>query len=154
MKKFALLLLPLMLQACGEQPANTKTAPATDLATTQTETKTETAKPAEAEKPITVTADELLKGYKENELAGDQKFKDKTLIVTGKIETIESGIADMPFILLKAGGDMEFNKPQAMFSKDDTPMLAKLKKGQDIKLQCVGAGEMGGSPILKDCKVL
>ena len=83
-----------------------------------------------------------------------QKFKDKNLIVTGKIESIESGIADMPYIMLKAGGDMEFMKPQAHFNKEDTPVLAKLKKGQAIKLQCVGNGEVGGMPMLKDCKVL
>ena len=152
MKKFALLLLPLILQACGQQPANTNNAPANGSATAPTST--ETAKTTETEKPITVTADELLKGYKENELAGDQKFKDKNIIVTGKIEAIESGIADMPFILLKAGGNMEFNKPQAHFSKDDTATLAKLKKGQAIKLQCIGDGEIAGSPMLKDCKVI
>ena len=146
MKKLALLLLPLMLQACGEQPTNSNNTASTTATTTEAATPTET--------PITVTADELLKGYKENELAGDQKFKDKNLIVTGKIESIESGSADMPYIMLKAGGDMEFMKPQAHFNKEDTPVLAKLKKGQAIKLQCVGNGEVGGMPMLKDCKVL
>ena len=148
MKKLALLILPLMLQACGEQPTNSNTTAATTATTTTPEAATPT------ETPMTVTADELLKGYKENELAGDQKFKDKNLIVTGKIESIESGIADMPYIMLKAGGDMEFMKPQAHFNKEDTPVLAQLKKGQAIKLQCVGNGEVGGMPMLKDCKVL
>lgn len=145
MKNYLLPIVILTLVGCGGTPSNTNqtvngSAPA---ATNQA--------PAET---INVTADELVKGYKENELAGDQKFKDKNLVVTGKIETIESGIADMPYIMLKAGGDMEFNKPQAHFNKEDTAMLAKLKKGQAIKLQCIGNGEIGGMPMLKDCKVL
>ena len=145
MKNYLLSIAILTLVGCGGTPSNTNqiangSAPA---ATNQAPTET-----------INVTADELVKGYKENELAGDQKFKDKNLIVTGKIESIESGIADMPYIMLKAGGDMEFNKPQAHFNKEDTAMLAKLKKGQAIKLQCIGNGEIGGMPMLKDCKVL
>lgn len=147
MKNYLLPIVILTLVGCGGTPSNTNqtvngSAPA---ATNQA--------PAPAE-TINVTADELVKGYKENELAGDQKFKDKNLIVTGKIESIESGIADMPYIMLKAGGDMEFNKPQAHFNKEDTAMLAKLKKGQAIKLQCIGNGEIGGMPMLKDCKVI
>ena len=146
MKKLALLMLPLMLQACGEQPTNSNTTASTTATTTEAATPTET--------PMTVTADELLKGYKDNELAGDQKYKGKPLIVTGKIFSIESGIADMPFIMLKAGGDMSFNMPQAHFDKSDTPTLSKLKKGATIKVQCTGDGEMAGTPILKDCKVI
>lgn len=146
MKKLALLMLPLMLQACGEQPTNSNTTASTTATTTEAATPTET--------PMTVTADELLKSYKENELAGDQKYKDKLLIVTGKLDSIQSGIGDSPFILLKAGGDMEFNKPQAHFDKSQSADLAKLKKGTAIKIQCTGNGEIAGAPMLKDCKVL
>ena len=55
MKKLALLLLPLMLQACGEQPTNSNNTASTTATTTEAATPTET--------PITVTADELLKGF-------------------------------------------------------------------------------------------
>ena len=147
MKNYLLPIAILTLVGCGGTPSNTNQTAngSAPTATNQAPAPTET---------INVTADELVKGYKENELAGDQKFKDKNLIVTGKIESIESGIADMPYIMLKAGGDMEFNKPQAHFNKEDTAMLAKLKKGQAIKLQCIGNGEIGGMPMLKDCKVI
>ncbi len=146
MRKLLPCLAFLALVGCGDNnTANNATTANNASATTA----------PKADMPaITVTADELLKSYKENELAGDQKYKDKLLIVTGKLDSIQSGIGDSPFILLKAGGDMEFNKPQAHFDKSQSADLAKLKKGTAIKIQCTGNGEIAGAPMLKDCKVL
>lgn len=145
MKRFALVMSVLLLTACGTETTN------------QNE---QTVKPNTEQSPepvvemIEATADELLNSYKENELAGDEKYKGKTLIITGKINSIQSGLGDTPFILLNAGGDMEFALPQAHFSNSEKQSLLELKKGTNVKLQCIGDGEIGGTPMLKDCKVL
>lgn len=114
----------------------------------------EVATPEPVVETIEVTADELLAAYKENELAGDQKYKGKTLLVTGVLDSIQSGMGDTPYLLLKAGDEFEFSMPQAHFDKSETDSLVALKKGERIKIQCVGNGEVIGSPMLKDCKVV
>ena len=137
--KRLLFILPFLLIGCGETP---KTA--------------DSAKPAETKtvEVVKVTAADLLKAYNENEVAGDQKYKDKTLEVTGKIDDIQSGIGSDKFVILKAGGANEFNKPRARFAETETAKIATLKKGADIKMQCMGDGEVMKSPMLKDCKIL
>lgn len=147
MKKIFLAAALLALVGCSD---NSTSAPETQAATESAEVVT----PEPKEEVIEVTADELVAAYKENELAGDQKYKGKTLLVTGVLDSIQSGIDDTPFLLLKAGGEFEFNMPQAHFAKSETDSLVALKKGESIKIKCVSDGEMIGSPMLKDCKVV
>jgi len=105
------------------------------------------------EPPISVSADELLDAYKANEIAANQKFKGKKVIVRAQISAIEAGIGDEPYLVLSAGDQFEFQRPQARFTRDAAPVAATLKKGQSIKLQCVGNGEIAGTPMLKGCVV-
>ena len=147
MKKLFLVAGLLVLSACTDNA----TTPQENVATTETEVASEA---APVEEVINVTADELLAAYKENELAGDKQFKGKTLLVTGVLDSIQSGIGDSPFLLLKAGDEFEFNMPQAHFNASETDSLVALKKGARIQIQCVSEGEMMGAPMLKDCKVV
>lgn len=156
MKKLFLVAGLLVLSACSD---NTATVPQDVQADASQETvvtaETEVVPEAEpVEEVIKVTADELLAAYKENELAGDKQFKGKTLIVTGVLDSIQSGFGDTPYLMLKAGDEYEFNMPQAHFDASETDSLVALKKGESIQIQCVSDGEMMGSPMLKDCKVV
>ena len=146
MKKLFLVAGLLVLSACSD---NATTTPQENVAETEVASEA-----APVEEVINVTADELLAAYKENELAGDKQFKGKTLLVTGVLDSIQSGIGDSPFLLLKAGDEFEFNMPQAHFNASETDSLVALKKGARIQIQCVSEGEMMGSPMLKDCKVV
>ena len=142
MKKIFLATILVALVGCDD--ANTETNVATE-SNTQSEAPVET---------IEVTADELLKAYKENELAGDKAYKGKNLIVTGILDSIESGMGDSPYLTLKAGDEYEFNTPQAHFQKSETDSLIELKKGESVTLHCIGNGEIIGSPMISDCKVV
>ncbi len=146
MKKLFLVAGLLVLSACSD---NATTTPQENVAETEVASEA-----APVEEVINVTADELLAAYKENELAGDKQFKGKTLLVTGVLDSIQSGIGDSPFLLLKAGDEFEFNMPQAHFNASETDSLVALKKGARIQIQCVSEGEMMGAPMLKDCKVV
>ena len=124
------------------------------------EKKTSTADPAAvsepakpAEPPIQVTANELLKAYKDNEVAANQKYKGKQLILNARISRIEAGIGDQPYLVLAAGNEFEFSRPQARLAEDQEAVAATLKKGQQVLLQCIGNSEVGGTPMLKDCRV-
>ncbi|MFT4257051.1 MAG: zinc-ribbon domain-containing protein [Pseudoxanthomonas sp.] len=100
---------------------------------------------------INVTAIELHAAYDANEIAADAKFKGKRLRVSGLVESIESDVMDEPDIVLYAG-DSVFNPPRASgMSKAQAAMLVK---GKSADIECTGAGEVMGTPMLEDCRLL
>jgi hypothetical protein len=117
--------------------------------TTTGEVKPTDAKPAATE----VTATDLVKAYKANEIAANEKFKGKELLVSGTIESIDAGMSDKPTIVLKTGMDYGMNNPRADLADSDMKKAATLKKGQAIKMLCVGNSEMAGTPMLDDCVI-
>lgn len=103
------------------------------------------------EPPIAVTATELLAAYQENEVGANAKYKGKRLAITGRIKSIEAGFGDRPYLTLAAGGQFEFASPHANMAKSEDSAVANLKKGQTVKLICIGDSEMAGTPILSEC---
>ncbi|QBP10129.1 OB-fold protein [Cupriavidus metallidurans] len=106
-----------------------------------------------AEPPVQVTANDLLNAYKENEIAANQKYKGKQLILKARISSIEAGMGDEPYLVLTAGSEFEFSRPQAHLARGQDAAAAALKKGQQVTLQCIGNSEVAGTPMLKDCRV-
>lgn len=117
----------------------------------QATSNSETAAPAEP--PIEVTANELLNAYKNNEVAANQQFKGKNLLVSATVSSIDAGISDEPYLTLKAGSEYEFNQPQAHLADAEQNKAASLSKGQKIKLLCVGNSEIAGTPMLDNCSI-
>lgn len=108
---------------------------------------------APPEPPQKVSASGLLKAYKDNEIAANEKYKGKRLIVSARIGSTEAGMGDEPYLVLNAGGEYEFSKPQAHLAEDQHGAAASLKKGQAVTLECIGNSEVAGTPMLKDCRV-
>lgn len=100
----------------------------------------------------TVPAEEILKTYSENEVRGDKYYKNKNLVVSGTIKSIDSGIGDEPYIIFTTKNKYSFSAVQAHFVKDEHDKLIELNKGQKIEISCVGGGEVAGSPMLKQCR--
>ncbi|PIT24603.1 hypothetical protein BGI37_08940 [Snodgrassella alvi] len=100
---------------------------------------------------IKVTSNELLKAYKANEVAANKKFKDKKLSISGTINSIEAGLGDEPYVVLKAGDEFEIDMPQAKLATSEADKAAILKKGQKINMICTGDSEFAGTPMLSDC---
>lgn len=141
MKKILLAVAVLALIGC-------------DDTTTTAQSDTATEAPAAPEEVIEVTAEELWAAYDKNELAGDQAYKDKTIVVTGVLDSIESGLGDTPYLTLRAGDEYNFNTPQAHFDKSETDSLVTLSKGESVTLRCKGDGEIMGSPMLSGCTIV
>ena len=135
------VLVVIGIFAGGKESSNATSAESTSEQTVQEEA------------PIQVKASELLNAYKNNEIAANQQFKDKSLLVTAIVESIEADLMDEPYLVLKAGDQFEFNKPQAHLAKSDANKAATLNKGQQIVLRCIGNSEIGGTPMLKDCVI-
>lgn len=99
---------------------------------------------------ISVTSDELQCDYENNEVAGDQKYRGKTLLVTGIIMSINRGIGENHYVCLNGGRNM-FIQPHAHMYEGHENYLANLQKGQAITLVCKGDGMLMGSAVLSGC---
>ena len=115
------------------------------------------AKPTEPAKDastaVAVTADALVKAYDDNEIAANEKYKGKELIVSGTIGSIDADMSDKPVIKLKSNHNYGMSSPLAKLAESDLPKASTLKKGQAIKLKCIGDSEVGGTPMLEDCVI-
>lgn len=88
---------------------------------------------------VSVTAYDLAAAYKSNEVAADEKYKGKTLRITGTIDSIGKDIIDTPYVTLKGEpGDYSMEDVQCMFAEDDIATLSKLSKGTTITI--IGTG--------------
>lgn len=99
---------------------------------------------------INVTSDKLQSDYENNEVAGDQQYRGKALLVSGIVMSINRGIGENYYVCLNGGSNM-FIQPHARMSEGDKNYLANLQKGQTITLVCMGNGMLMGSAILNQC---
>jgi len=101
---------------------------------------------------VKVTAREVAKKYADNEVAANQKYKGKTVLLEGIVQDIQSGIRDEPSLVFK--GINMFMGPQARFKAPDIQRIAAIRKGEKQKLVCIAAGEAIGNAFFKDCVFL
>lgn len=66
------------------------------------------------------------------------------------VESINSGIGDVPYVVLKTGD--AFDSVQMTFSRKYRDKALDLDKGDRIKYSCIGGSVIVGTPILRDCK--
>lgn len=99
---------------------------------------------------ISSSASQIAQAYNENQVAADQRFFKKTLFISGRIQSINSGIGNEPYLSLY--GVNEFLLPQAHFENGNMQKIAALKKGQKIYLVCIGNGAIIGTPMFNHCK--
>ena len=95
-----------------------------------------------------VTASDLYREYRSNEVAADEKYKGKILTVTGTVESVGKDIADTPYVAIKAGDVI--GSVQCMFSEQYSSDLASLHKGDEVKIRGKCDGKFG-NVILRGC---
>lgn len=101
------------------------------------------------ENVLAVSAIDVAKEYEKNQVSADQKYFEKSLLVTGRISSINSGLGNEPYVVLR--GANIFLSPQIHFDKNNAEKIATLEKGQKLSFVCVGAGAVVGSPMFKKC---
>lgn len=102
-----------------------------------------------AEEAIVVTANELFEAYQNNEVAADQKYKGKSLEVTGTVASIDSGVGDKAIVQLTTSN--QFMPIAAQGDKKFTEHAATISKGDEVTLDCKGDGEVAGFVQLGKC---
>ena len=108
--------------------------------------------PKPAPDALVVTAKDLWSAYDANEVAADEQYKGKRLIVTGKLQSIDKGILDD--VVLKLRTKNQFLSVHATLRDSEKAAAAALKKGVTVKVRCIGDGLILGSPLLKKCRLL
>lgn len=91
--------------------------------------------------PISVTADEISAEYFANSARADLKYKGKLVEVTGIVDSAKEDAT------LRAQDVFIYT------SMASTAEATKLNKGQHVKLECVGRGDVSGFAKLGDCIV-
>lgn len=103
---------------------------------------------------VIVTAIELCKAYDENEVNADNLYKNKTLEITGTIESIGKDMLDDTYVTLEDGETYSLKNVQCYFKdKTEIDKVASLKKGDEITIIGQGDGAVLGKPIVKNCKI-
>ncbi|MDD2894969.1 MAG: hypothetical protein PHG81_03015 [Aliarcobacter sp.] len=97
-----------------------------------------------------VSADTIQKDYEKNEIFADEKYKNKILIVDGKIKSINKDMFNNAYLSLY-GGKNQFINPQAQFKNGHISWLSKLSSNQKVKIVCYSSRMIGGMAYLKDC---
>ena len=102
---------------------------------------------------IVSTVSEIEKAFVGNELKGNKQYKDKYVLVDGKVGEVMVGALDRVEVTLKGGKNM-FLPPVATFIPQDEQknLLADLEKNQKITLICKCNGMSAGLLRFTGCQ--
>lgn len=126
----------------NSQPENTSATKAAEP---------EAAKPQNPE--VTVTSAALMKAYKDNEVAADQKYKGKLIEISGTVIKVDNGSFDNEIIVKLNDGEYDFSGPMCYMKPSEYDKVVSYTKGQKVTLIGTGNSATIGSPVLKDCIV-
>jgi len=101
---------------------------------------------------LSVGAIRLYRDYQENEVAADTRYKGQRLRVTGTVTAIERDYSGQPVLHLVSGNPIF----QTMATLDSayTPAAGRLRKGDGVVVQCIGAGQAMRMPQLEKCSLV
>ena len=103
-----------------------------------------------AEEYTTISCSKLVSDFGGNEMRALRDHKNKTYIVSGRVESVGADFMDNPQINLSDGEQWSFNSCMAEPAKGEE-FYYDLDEGQLVKMQCTVTGEMMGSPMLERC---
>jgi len=109
------------------------------------------AAPAVPKASAQVTAAELWASYARDPADANRQFRDKSVVVTGIVRSIERDF-EGSMIARLATGDA-FETVNAKLATRDDPTMVGVIKGRSVSLLCVGRGVLMGAPQLSGCFV-
>lgn len=104
---------------------------------------------------ITVSAVDIAKEYKDNEVAAEAKYKGKKVEISGIINSIGKDVLDDVYIVLSNGDEYAIiNNVQCYFKdKEQISKVAELQKGQEVTLIGTVNSSIAGTVTVKDCYI-
>lgn len=98
-----------------------------------------------------VTAAELWADYSRNARAADRQYRDKSVLVTGIVRSLERDFEGSLIARLSTGDAYE--TVNAKLATRNDPTMVGVIKGRPVALLCVGRGALLGAPQLASCFV-
>ena len=100
--------------------------------------------------PSVVSANVIQLEYEKNEINADNLFKNKLLLVSGKVINISKNSSNEPSLSL-SGGSNPYMTPSARMKKEYIDWAANLSKGTEVKMICKINDFVIGSVKLHNC---
>ncbi|MBO9552068.1 hypothetical protein [Pseudomonas sp.] len=94
---------------------------------------------------------QIAASYEEDTAKADMRFKGKRVEVSGEVTDINTDFLGYPY--LEMVGTNPGYGPQFKFAKSDALVVATVKKGSTVQLNCTGRGNIAETPIFEDCKM-
>jgi len=98
-----------------------------------------------------ITPEKLYSDYEVNEVAADEKYKGKTVALTGTISNIGKDVLDKPYISFEKD---YLKSVTCYFSGNDVKQIARLEKGQTIIITGNCRGLTLTNVVMMDCKIV
>lgn len=98
---------------------------------------------------VVVTSAQLFSDYQSNEVAADDKYKGKALLVTGTVASVDKGIFNDLVLMLATPN--RFMSTMCSMKDSEKGTMAELRKGERVRVLCKGGGMTLGSPSLRNC---
>ena len=109
------------------------------------------AAPAIPKASAEVTASELWAAYARDPAEADRQFRDRSVVVTGVVRSIERDYEGSMVARLSTGD--AFETVNAKLATRNDPTMVGVTKGRPVSLLCVGRGALMGAPQLGGCFV-
>lgn len=98
---------------------------------------------------LPVAAAELFDRYQANEVAADELFKGRAVLVTGTVAGVEKDFTDG--IVIRLATSNQFMPVDAAVVSSQKAAAARTSRGDEVTLRCVGRGMIMGRPQLDGC---
>lgn len=102
------------------------------------------------ELPTKVSSAQYADEYKENQTLADEKYKDKSLIITGTVHHVIKTESQNNIIVFNGGKDV-FLTPRAQMTDLHNTYVERIKENEGIALICEGDGATEYMVKLKEC---
>lgn len=99
--------------------------------------------------PIEVSAADLWSAYSRDRVATDRLYRDRTLVVTGTLRSVDRNFEGDMVVRLTTPDPLE--TVNATLATRTDPAVNGLTKGRTVSLLCVGRGALMGAPLLGSC---
>lgn len=107
----------------------------------------------ETEDVIIISATDLYNAFDNNAISAEEKYKGKTVQVTGVVGTIDEDIWGSPYVRLNAD-EFGISSVSCYFPKKDKSNLASINSGETVTVEGV-CGEMGFMDVdVKNCSLI
>ena len=99
-----------------------------------------------------LSAADLWMEYARDPAGADRRFRDRPVVVSGMVRSIERDFDGRLMVRLSTGDALD--TVNAKLAMRNNPAVAAVGKGKPLALECVGRGALIGAPLLGGCSVL